>query len=176
MYVRDCFQMCIPEDIQIRSTCCVYFNRIRTPVCPCPDYSFDPTHKHWYPNYEQYLDHVVSKLLRSAITQLRISAHNLRIEVGRWWSRKYGANRVQRCDRVCQLCETGDIEDEYHCVCRCPALVNERSFIPKHVYSKPSMFKFIDFLRNLTDIKAKHLAKFIVGANKQRCISIVQML
>jgi hypothetical protein len=102
---------------------------------------------------------------------LRISAHNLRIEVGR-----YGVNRVQRCDRVCQLCETGDIEDEYHFVCRCPALVNERTFLPKHVYTKPSMFKFIDFLSNLTDIKAKQLAKFIVGANKQICISIVQML
>jgi hypothetical protein len=55
-------------------------------------------------HYEQHLDHVVSKPLRSAITKLIISAHNLRIEVGR-----YGVNRVQRCDRVCQLCETGDI-------------------------------------------------------------------
>jgi hypothetical protein len=102
---------------------------------------------------------------------LRISAHNLRIEVGR-----YGANRVQRCDRVCQLYETGDIEDEYHFVCRCPAFVNERSFITKHVYTKPSMFTFIDFLSNLTDIKAKNVEKFIVGANRQRCISIVQIL
>jgi hypothetical protein len=88
------------------------------------------------------LDHVVSTPLRSG-KKKRISAHNLRIEVGR-----YGANRVQRCDRVCQLCETGDnhIEDEYHFVCRCPAFVNERSFIPKHVYTKPSIFKFIAIL------------------------------
>jgi hypothetical protein len=85
-------------------------------------------------------------------------------------------NRVQRCDRVCQLCETGYIEDEYHFVCRCPALVNERTFLPKHVYTKPSMFKCIDFLSNLTDIKAKQIAKYIVGANKQSSISIVQML
>jgi hypothetical protein len=117
------------------------------------------------------LDHVVSKPLRSVITKLRISAYNLRIEVGR-----YDMNRVQRCDRVSQLCETSDIEDEYHFVCRSPALVNERTFLPKHVYTKPSMFKCIDFLSNLTDIKAKKLAKCIVGANKQRCISIVQML
>jgi hypothetical protein len=51
-------------------------------------------------HYEQYLEQVVSKPLRSAITKLRISAHNLRIEVGR-----YGVKRVQICDRVCQLCE-----------------------------------------------------------------------
>jgi hypothetical protein len=101
-------------------------------------------------DYEQYLDHVVSKPLTSVITKLKISAHNLIIEVGR-----YSVNRVQRCDRVCQLCETGAIEDEYHFVCRCPALVNERTFLPKYVYTKPSMFNFIDFLSNLTDIKAK---------------------
>jgi hypothetical protein len=67
-------------------------------------------------HYEQYLNCVASKPLR-----LGIPAHNLRIEVGR-----YGVNRIQRCDRVCQLCETSDIEDEYHFVCCCPALINER--------------------------------------------------
>jgi hypothetical protein len=105
-------------------------------------------------HYEQYLEYVVGKPLKSAITKLRISAHNLRIEVGSY--SVYSVNRVQRCDRVYQLCETGDIEDEYHVVCCCPVLVNERQSSPKHVHTKPNMFKFTDGLCNLSAIKANN--------------------
>jgi hypothetical protein len=113
--------------------------------------------------YEPYLDSVSSVSQRSLVTKLRISAHNLNIEI-----KRYGPNRLQRHDRLCELCESGDIEDEYHFVCCCTAFGEERKILPKYVYIRPSMFKFVEYMTNLNDIQAKKLAKFVLCADKQR--------
>ena len=44
--------------------------------------------------YEQYLDKIVNPKLRSVLTKLRISAHDLRVEYGR-----YGRNMLERNER-----------------------------------------------------------------------------
>ena len=57
--------------------------------------------------YEQYLDKIVNPKLRSVLTKLRISAHNLRVETGR-----YCRNMLERNERKCLLCaNSNDIED-----------------------------------------------------------------
>ena len=56
------------------------------------------------------------KKFRIVLSQLRLSAHQLRIETGR-----YSQNRVDRALRLCTLCDRSDIEDEYHFVLICPA-------------------------------------------------------
>lgn len=48
---------------------------------------------------EPYLRNIYCKGIRMNICRIRISAHNLRIETGR-----YGRNRTQRNERLCQLC------------------------------------------------------------------------
>ena len=44
----------------------------------------------------------------------RLSSHSLRIESGR-----YERNRLDRSLRTCQICNTGDVEDEYHLILIC---------------------------------------------------------
>ena len=65
--------------------------------------------------YERYLDLLPYKL-RIGISQLRLSANQLRIITGR-----YSLNRTDRSMRLCTLCDKSDIEYEYHFVIICPA-------------------------------------------------------
>ena len=57
--------------------------------------------------YEKYLNLSKYKSYRQHITKIRLSSHKLRIETGR-----YGRNRIDRNERLCQICNCGDIEDE----------------------------------------------------------------
>ena len=59
--------------------------------------------------YELYLDMIKDKYVCHALTKLRVSSHKLRIETGR-----YGRNRIERHERLCELCTSGQVEDEYH--------------------------------------------------------------
>ena len=45
---------------------------------------------------------------------IRVSSHNLFINTLR-----FRQERKERYERVCILCETGDIEDEFHFICKC---------------------------------------------------------
>ena len=64
--------------------------------------------------YEYYLDSVPFEL-RFYITKLRLSAHSLKIQAGR-----YGPNRIPRNERYCTFCDLHDVEDFYHFVLICP--------------------------------------------------------
>ena len=56
---------------------------------------------------------------RRNLTRLRTSSHKLTIETG---AGRY--NKVALKDRLCQLCDSNTVEDEYHFVMTCP-LYNE---------------------------------------------------
>ena len=45
---------------------------------------------------------------------MRISAHNLTVEKGRYTS-------ISRHDRICKVCNTGSIENKQHFLLECPA-------------------------------------------------------
>ena len=60
-------------------------------------------------------------LQRRHFTKLRISAHNLIVETGR-----YTRPKTQLADRLCLLCDKSEIEDEYHMLMSCPTYSNER--------------------------------------------------
>jgi hypothetical protein len=62
---------------------------------------------------ENYLNLLSCKSLRICFTKLRtcISAHKLRIE-----SARYGRNRLERQERICQVCDINEFEDEFHFV------------------------------------------------------------
>ena len=66
--------------------------------------------------YEEYLSCIVSKQNRCFLTKLRISAHSLKIETGR-----YARERTERIERICVFCDRNEVEDEYHFVIECPA-------------------------------------------------------
>ena len=69
---------------------------------------------------EPYLDHIKDFRLRKILTKFRCSDHTLEIEVGRHKNLKVE-------DRVCKLCDNGDVESEMHFLAFCPAYTQIRN-------------------------------------------------
>ena len=94
---------------------------------------------------EPYLNWIKSPKKRFAISRLRISAHMLPVETGRY-------NNIPKEQRLCQLCNSGLIGDEFHSVIRCQfqGIVEER----KKLYDKISEY-------TLQFEKLSHENKFI---------------
>ncbi len=108
--------------------------------------------------------------MRKCITRIRLGTHGLRIETGR-----YGRNRVERNQRLCPLCNTGDIEDAYHFVLTCPALNNiRRSFISLHYRQRPSVFKFISLLSSDHRKTIINLGKYLNASFDYRKTAILE--
>ena len=123
--------------------------------------------KYFYSNYkdwgtEDYLGTLSTFKLRQALSKLRLSSHLLAIETGRW-------KNQERNERTCELCNSKDIEDEYHFVLICNKLQKIRKkFIPRYYTHRPSVAKFCDLMkRNENDIIIA-LASFIYLAGKER--------
>ena len=57
---------------------------------------------------------------RSVLAQLRAGILPLQIELGRF-------TNIKLADRICQLCNTQSIEDEYRFLFTCPAYENARN-------------------------------------------------
>ena len=94
-----------------------------------------------------YLSNLQNNFIRIALTKLRLGSHNLLIERGRW-------SNIAFENRKCLLCN--EIEDEYHFVVVCIKFHELRiKYLPKLLYLRPSMFKFVNFLnsRNVSDLK-----------------------
>ncbi len=70
--------------------------------------------------YEEYLN-IPNTNHCKAMTKLRISAHRLAIEQGR-----YTAPFTPKENRICQNCLTDEIEDEYHFMMHCGKFTNIR--------------------------------------------------
>ena len=111
--------------------------------------------------HEQYLLTIKSYKHRRALTCLRLSSHNLEIEVGRYQPRR------PRDLRHCSNCDTADVEDEYHFTMVCTQYSDlRRKFIPSSYWRRPNMMKFIDLMS--TPEMQIPLAKFIYQANLSR--------
>jgi exonuclease III len=70
-----------------------------------------------------YLNTIKNINFRKTITKLRISAHKLEIETGR-----YKRPRLDRELRICRLCDK-DMGDELHFLCKCPLLQKQRQLL-----------------------------------------------
>jgi len=88
---------------------------------------------------EIYLDKVTSPALRRLITHVCTSVHSLRIVTGR-----YDQQRLERFERRCQVCDSGDVEDEFHFVFKCEAYADMRhAYIHSYFYRRPSVMTLI---------------------------------
>ena len=106
--------------------------------------------------YEHYLD-ALPYDLRFYMSRLRLASHSLRVQTGR-----FGVNRLERNLRLCLICNTVDIEDEYHFILVCKTLSEIRKkYIKKYYYTRPSVYKFIALLQNTNKKVLTNLAKFI---------------
>ena len=63
------------------------------------------------------------KKTKNLLTKLRISAHDLYIETGRYTKPK----KTPVDERICRFCTTGEIEDEIHLIMKCPYYLNLRN-------------------------------------------------
>jgi hypothetical protein len=61
---------------------------------------------------KKYLIYVTNSHHRKALTKLRISAHDLAIERGR-----YKGQNLE--ERICSQCSSDEVEDEIHFVTKC---------------------------------------------------------
>ena len=66
--------------------------------------------------FENYLNLVYNKNHRQSLTRLRVSSHTLRIETGRFISKK---DYLAPERRICQLCDIHETEDELHFLFTC---------------------------------------------------------
>ena len=80
---------------------------------------------------ENYCDIIDNGNHRKALSKIRISAHPLRVETGR-----YAAQRVERNLRICTFCNTGEIEDEEHFLLRCGKYEEQREIMLQRVTEK----------------------------------------
>ena len=84
------------------------------------------------------------------IAKIRMSAHKLNIELGRY-------NNIERSERICTLCNAKEIEDEYHFILQCPRYSNLRNAHIKQYYHRRPVFK-----------ELSNLEKYLERANKLR--------
>ena len=87
---------------------------------------------------EKYLDDIPKHIHRRALTALRISAHKLEIEVGRY-SRDY----TPRQNRFCTLCNnagSAQTGDEFHAIMHCPSFAAQRENLRDKVAGHAPLF------------------------------------
>ncbi len=102
------------------------------------------------------------------LANLRLSAHQLRIETGR-----YGRNRVPIDERYCTICDARDIEDEYHFVIVCPRYNELRTrYIPAYYRRRCSMHKFVNLLNTPNKSHLRKLALFVYHATELRSLTV----
>jgi hypothetical protein len=112
---------------------------------------------------EMYLSTVKNTRFRMALSRLRLSAHSLAIEIGRY------PPRIPRERRFCQYCALQDIGDEYHIVMFSLFHQELRSkYLPLYYRQRPSVAKCVQLMRSDYVLLINNVAKFVYYANKQR--------
>ena len=120
---------------------------------------------------EHYLISVKNLSARSAMTKLRISAHDLNIETGRYSKpRKTPLNL-----RKCTLCKSDSVEDEAHFLLYCDYFSVERKQLFESLVFLSCKIEELDeinklkFLLSSDDIEINNItAKFILNCFKKR--------
>ena len=63
---------------------------------------------------------------RRVMVMMRGGTNDLRIETGRY-------EKLEKDERVCIFCDSGEVEDETHFLCRCDAWKKEREMVLREV-------------------------------------------
>lgn len=99
--------------------------------------------------FEKYLTCIKIDSHRVASTRFICSAYSLMIEEGRY-------RNMESNLRLCQLCKTNTIEDEFHFLMVCPAYRDIRvNTLPKYLCSWPTKQKFVKLLSETQSVSLK---------------------
>ena len=126
---------------------------------------------------EKYM-FIKSPELRRALCRFRISAHDLRIERGRY---EYVTNNtgqkipLERKKRICKLCNFNCIEDEFHFLAECPLYTVERNMffhdlskLCKNFISLSNKDKFLWLMINEDKVATTKLCEYLVRTFRKR--------
>ena len=112
---------------------------------------------------EHYLLYVTNPYHRCALTQYRLSSHNLGIERGR-----HTKPPKPQEQRLCLYCRNGCVDDEIHCLTECDIHTETRqrfiSNIKSHIDKYEDLSaneKFVTVMASSSEVVIKELAKFI---------------
>ena len=104
--------------------------------------------------FEKYLIDLPDAL-EYIVCKFRTVNHKLPIETGRY-------TRIPRNERVCKMCNSGQLGDEFHFCLECPALKELRNtFLPANSYKRPNVVNFGRILNIKNKITLVNIAKFI---------------
>ena len=108
---------------------------------------------------QPYLISCNIKKFRFSLSRLRVSAHRLKIESGRWAR----PNPIPVEQRKCNICEV--LEDEYHFVLECSSYCDIRSkYIPLFYRRRPNMQKFIQLVTSDNENVLRKLSIYVCNA------------
>ena len=97
----------------------------------------------------------------TSLLRFRLGAHDLPVAVGRF-------SRVPRSQRLCQLCSSGTIGDEFHMVFECPFYTRVRGRFPQ-LFERFGGFDSID---STISPSGPHMVRFM-GQDKRKLASFV---
>ena len=110
----------------------------------------------------------IPKQDRIYFTRLRLSAHKLHIETGRYTHKK---DRLDPENRICKYCSENLCEDEFHFMMNCSLYDEYRKGLFSSIISKFPIFKeydqqnqFIWLMSNLDKFCLIQIAKFVKNA------------
>jgi hypothetical protein len=85
----------------------------------------DSTNRH-FGKFLMYFHVYSHTLYRQILCKFRISAHNLRIETGRYEKTKDNSgnySKLEKENRICKFCNLRMVEDESHFLLKCPLYI-----------------------------------------------------
>ena len=114
---------------------------------------------------EKYLCTIKNFNQRRCLAKLRLSDHNLEVELGR---RMRPKKKLE--DRICKKCKTNKIDDEMHFILNCSHFENERHILFRECgitqNDKNDKVLFIEIMKNNQIALSKYIKETIYKPNK----------
>ena len=110
--------------------------------------------------FEKYISEL-SPYYMYILCKFRCGSHRLPVETGRW-------RNLPRSERVCSLCDSMDIGDEYHYIMTCSYFINERiNLLPPFCHENVNIYKFEQLFASNNVIVLEKLCKFIKNVQEK---------
>ena len=128
--------------------------------------------KSWYLprkyELENYLSYISNITDRVNLTKLRISAHQLRIEKGRY--EIVNKKPLLECERICKYCNTGEVENEVHFVMSCPLYrtLRKKLFSELNINMTSKIVVFKHLMESQNSILSISFSKYVTECIKMR--------
>ncbi|CAB3993421.1 Hypothetical predicted protein [Paramuricea clavata] len=119
-------------------------------------------------NLENYLVFIKDPHKRRCLSRLRVSNHDLQIEIGRY-------QNIPREERLCKICNSGEVENETHLLLSCKAYEQSRANLRSSLENASSdeinlnsQTLSADLMKSTDSEIITKLSKFVYSCFKQR--------